>query len=193
MAARETMPAHEDVCPKQKLLYMDCKLLVPRGGIQHHHNFMCVNSPVQCTLECGTLLPRYVDISQFLEQLISRNNMIWFMRAEEHARSTFRNCIPAKQAAIEDQHNMQIGYFLVRVRNSHLRKRNLVDRWQRDVLNKENRSKEGIYMHPLRRPIQLKLAIGITPSKIIGFWRYAKYAIYDNFRFKFDLSFKKLS
>lgn len=66
VAARETMPAHEDVCPKQKLPCMDCKLLVPRDGIQHHHDFMCVNSPVQCPLECGTLLPRYVDYSQFL-------------------------------------------------------------------------------------------------------------------------------
>lgn len=80
--AREMTPAHEDVCPKQKLPCMECKLLVPRDGIQNHHDFMCVNSPVQCPLECGTLLPRYVDNSQFWpEKSISRNNMIWFMRA----------------------------------------------------------------------------------------------------------------
>lgn len=63
VAPRETMPAHEDISPKQKLQCMGCKLLVPRDGLQHHHDLMCINSPVECPLECGTLLPRYVDIS----------------------------------------------------------------------------------------------------------------------------------
>ena len=156
------MPAHEDVGPKQKLPCMDCKLLVPRDGIQHHHDFMCVNSPVQCPLECRTLLPWYVDISQFLDWTIDFSKhydmvhesdeglSLFFTRfklhnlqkkkemlnwrpakefmfhvfnaflsqsikirwSEEHAWSTFRNCVPGKQAAIEDQHNMRIGYFL---------------------------------------------------------------------------------
>ncbi len=61
VSTRESMPAHEDVCPKLLLPCGDCKLMIPRDGMQHHRQSTCVNSPVQCPLDCGTVLPRYVD------------------------------------------------------------------------------------------------------------------------------------